>query len=59
MTAPGHPVRHAPLGRVMRKEVRVTNLALLFAKSLNAISRHIRVLERAHLARRRRGGANT
>ncbi len=38
----------------MRKESRVTDLAHPFAMSLNAVSKHIRVLERARLVRRRR-----
>jgi DNA-binding transcriptional ArsR family regulator len=36
--------------------VRVTTLAEPFAMSLNAVSKHIHVLERAHLVRRRRAG---
>ena len=38
----------------MRRETRVTELAKPFAMSLNAVSKHIRVLERAGLVRRRR-----
>ena len=37
----------------MRPEARVTELAQPFAISLNAVSRQILVLERAHLVRRR------
>jgi DNA-binding transcriptional ArsR family regulator len=40
----------------MRGEARVTELAHPFAISLNAVSKHIRVLERAHVVRRRRAG---
>ncbi len=38
----------------MRQETRVSDLAEPFAMSLNAVSKHIRVLERARLVRRRR-----
>jgi DNA-binding transcriptional ArsR family regulator len=54
LTALAHPVRRAILERVMRRESRVTELAEPFKMSLNAVSKHIRVLERAHLVRRRR-----
>ena len=37
----------------MRKEMRVTALAAPFALSLNAVSKHIRMLEGAGLVRRR------
>jgi DNA-binding transcriptional ArsR family regulator len=50
------PTRRAILRRLSRGEVRVTNLAQPFAISLNAVSKHIRVLERARLVRRRRAG---
>jgi DNA-binding transcriptional ArsR family regulator len=54
MAALAHPVRRGILAKVMRKESRVTDLAEPFAISLNAISKHILMLERAHLVRRRR-----
>jgi predicted transcriptional regulator len=54
MTALAHPTRRAILERVMRRETRVTELAEPFAMSLNAVSKHIRMLERACLVRRRR-----
>ena len=53
-TALAHPVRRAILEKVMRRESRVTELAAPFAMSLNAVSKHILVLERAGLVRRRR-----
>jgi DNA-binding transcriptional ArsR family regulator len=49
-----HPARRAILERVMRRELGVTELAKPFAMSLNAVSKHVRVLERAGLVRRRR-----
>ena len=54
LSALAHPVRRAILERVMRREVRVTELARPFAMSLNAVSKHIRILERAGLVSRRR-----
>src|SRR5271170_4957708 len=54
LTALAHPVRRAILGRVMRRESRVTELAEPFEMSLTAVSKHIRILERARLVRRRR-----
>lgn len=54
MTALAHPTRRAILRRVMRHETRVTDLAAPFAMSLNAVSKHIRVLEDARLVTRRR-----
>lgn len=50
------PTRRAILQRLSRGEARVTELAQPFAMSLNAVSKHIRVLERAGLVRRRRAG---
>lgn len=50
------PTRRAILQRLAGGEARVTDLARPFAMSLNAISKHIRVLERARLVRRRRAG---
>jgi len=50
------PTRRAILQRLSRGEARVTDLAQPFAISLNSVSKHIRVLERARLVRRRRSG---
>lgn len=50
------PTRRAILQRLTRGEARVTELARPFDMSLNAVSKHIRVLERARLVRRRRVG---
>ena len=54
MTALAHPTRRAILERLMEGEARVTDIAAPFDMSLNAVSKHIRVLERAGLVRRRR-----
>jgi DNA-binding transcriptional ArsR family regulator len=54
MAALAHPTRRAILERVMHREARVTDLAAPFDLSLNAVSKHIQVLEKAGLLRRRR-----
>lgn len=46
------PTRRAILARLVQGEVRVTDLAEPFNMSLNAVSKHIRSLERAGLIRR-------
>ena len=56
MLALADPTRRAILQRLARGEARVTELARPFAISLNSVSKHIRVLERAALVRRRRAG---
>lgn len=50
------PTRRAILQRLTHGEARVTELAEPFPISLNAVSKHIRMLERARLVRRRRAG---
>jgi DNA-binding transcriptional ArsR family regulator len=50
------PTRRAILRRVVEGEARVTELAKPFQMSLAAVSKHIGILERAHLVRRRRVG---
>ena len=54
LEALAHPVRRAILERVMQTEMRVTELAKPYTMSLAAVSKHIRVLERAGLVMRRR-----
>jgi DNA-binding transcriptional ArsR family regulator len=56
MLALADPTRRAILNRLAAGEARVTDLAAPFAMSLNAVSKHIRILERATLVRRRRAG---
>ncbi len=56
MLALADPTRRAILQRLAAGEARVTDLAAPFAISLNAVSKHIRILERASLVRRRRAG---
>ena len=56
LAALADPTRRAILERLAEGEARVTELALPFAISLNSVSKHIRMLERARLVRRRRIG---
>jgi DNA-binding transcriptional ArsR family regulator len=56
MMALADPTRRAILKRLSRGECRVTELAQPFAISLNAVSKHIRILERARLVRRKQVG---
>ncbi|GLQ54391.1 ArsR/SmtB family transcription factor [Devosia nitrariae] len=50
------PTRRAILRRLAEGEARVTDLAAPFAISLNSVSKHIKLLERAELVERRREG---
>jgi DNA-binding transcriptional ArsR family regulator len=56
LTALADPTRRAILRRLSRGETRVTDIAKPFPISLNSVSKHIRVLERAKLVTRRRVG---
>jgi DNA-binding transcriptional ArsR family regulator len=50
------PTRRAILLRLSRGDARVTDLAAPFDISLNSVSKHIRILERARLVQRRKTG---
>lgn len=50
------PTRRAILDRLMEGPARVTDVAAPFAMSLAAVSKHVKVLERAGLVRRARNG---
>ena len=56
MLALADPTRRAILTRLAKGEARVTDLAAPFDISLNSVSKHIRILERAKLVTRRRVG---
>lgn len=56
MLALADPTRRAILSRLGAGEARVTEIAAPFAMSLNAVSKHIRMLERADLVQRRKAG---
>jgi len=51
-----HPARRQILRRIAREERTITELAQPFDMSLEAVSKHIQVLERARLLRRTRSG---
>ena len=53
LAALADPTRRAILARLADGEARVTELAKPFAISLNSVSKHIRMLERAQLVSRR------
>ncbi|MDE2271254.1 MAG: winged helix-turn-helix transcriptional regulator [Xanthomonadaceae bacterium] len=50
------PTRRRIVAHLTRGETRVTDLARPFAMSLNAVSKHVKTLERAGLVRRTRRG---
>ena len=50
------PTRRAIIERLSRSEARVTDVAEPFRMSLNAVSKHIRVLEASGVVARRRKG---
>jgi len=52
LAAIADPTRRRILSRLARGDARVTDLAAPFQMSLNAVSKHLRVLERAGLLRR-------
>lgn len=56
MLALSDATRRAILQRLTEGEARVTELAAPFDMSLNAVSKHIRLLERAELVTRRKSG---
>jgi DNA-binding transcriptional ArsR family regulator len=53
LSALADPTRRAILARLAEGETRVTDVAKPFPISLNSVSKHIRMLERAKLVRRR------
>lgn len=56
LAALADPTRRAILRRLAAGDATVTQIAEPFAISLNAVSKHIRMLERARLVARRRSG---
>jgi DNA-binding transcriptional ArsR family regulator len=52
LTAVSDPTRRAILDRLARGPMRVTDVAAPFDMSLAAVSKHVKVLERAGLVRR-------
>lgn len=56
LTALADPTRRAIMTALGDGEQRVTDIAAPFNMSLNAVSKHVKTLERAGLVRRRREG---
>lgn len=56
LDAISHPSRRAILARLSKGPARVTEIAEPFAMSLNAVSKHLKVLEAAGLVHRDRQG---
>lgn len=56
MIALADPTRRSILERLRQGETRVSDLAAPYPISLNSVSKHIRLLERANLVHRRRAG---
>jgi len=51
-----HPSRRAIIARLAKAPARVTEIAEPFGMSLNAVSKHLKVLESAGLIRREKRG---
>jgi DNA-binding transcriptional ArsR family regulator len=56
LAAVSDPTRRAIIDRLVRGPARVTDVARPFAMSLNAVSKHVKVLEGVGLVRRVRQG---
>lgn len=56
MIALADPTRRAIMETLFKGPARVTDLAEPFAMSLNSVSKHIKILERAELVRRQKVG---
>ena len=56
LSALSHPSRRAMIARLSGGSARVTDIAEPFDMSLNAVSKHLKVLEQAGLVRRVRRG---
>lgn len=56
LAAISDPTRRAIIGRLAHGPARVTDVAAPFSVSLNTVSKHVMVLERAQLVRRTRRG---
>ena len=56
LAAVSDPTRRAIIDRLARGPARVTDVAAPFSMSLNAVSKHVKVLEKAGVVRRARQG---
>ena len=56
LTAISHPSRRTIIGQLARGPARFTDISKLFDLSLNAITKHLKLLERAGLISRKKQG---
>ena len=56
LEAISHPARRAIMARLAKGPARVTDIAEPFEMSLNAVSKHLKVLEQAELIHREKQG---
>src|SRR6267378_2918525 len=56
MTAISHPTRRAIMGQLSRGPARFLDVAKPFDTALNAVTKHLKLLERAGLIERRKQG---
>src|SRR5215831_3936235 len=56
LTAISHPSRRAIIGRLVNGPARFLEIAELFDTALNAVTKHLKLLERAGLIERQRQG---
>ena len=56
LDAISHPTRRAIIARLAKGPARVTEIAAPFEMSLNAVSKHLKVLEQAELIHREKQG---
>src|SRR5262244_3167211 len=56
LTAISHPTRRAIIGQLARGPARFTDIAKPFDTALNAVTKHLKLLERAGLIERRKQG---
>jgi DNA-binding transcriptional ArsR family regulator len=56
LTAISHPTRRAIIGRLAGGPARFSDIAAPFDTALNAVTKHLKLLERAGLIRRERRG---
>lgn len=56
LTAISHPTRRAIMGRLARGPARFSDLAAPFDVALNAVTKHLKLLERAGLIERQKQG---
>ncbi len=56
MVAIADPTRRAILGRLARGPARISDVAAPFSMSLTGVCKHVRILERAGLVKRKRHG---